>query len=138
MSALDGVESPGAPHGLREVPPGADEALLWLEHGGVLTAGWVERSYAGVKRAPGLVPDQLVDPHLLLDAPRPLPHDLGEPFVPRGRLRCSVQRRQGVAAAPKASSRADDAAAIDEWAASDDASAWDALAGDGLGPDAPG
>jgi len=30
------------------------------------------------------------------------------------------------------------AAAIDEWAASDDASAWDALAGDGLGPDAPG
>ena len=30
------------------------------------------------------------------------------------------------------------AAAIDEWAASDDASAWDALADDGLGPDAPG
>ena len=30
------------------------------------------------------------------------------------------------------------AAAIDEWAASDDAAAWDALAGDGLGPDAPG
>jgi Arc/MetJ-type ribon-helix-helix transcriptional regulator len=30
------------------------------------------------------------------------------------------------------------AAAIDEWATSDDAAAWDALAGDGLVPDAPG
>jgi Arc/MetJ-type ribon-helix-helix transcriptional regulator len=30
------------------------------------------------------------------------------------------------------------AAAIDEWAASDDAAAWDALAGEGVGPDAPG
>jgi uncharacterized protein len=29
------------------------------------------------------------------------------------------------------------AAAIDEWVASDDAAVWDALAGDGLGPDAP-
>lgn len=30
------------------------------------------------------------------------------------------------------------AAAIDEWVASDDAAAWDALAGEGLGADAPG
>lgn len=28
------------------------------------------------------------------------------------------------------------AAAIDEWAASDDAAAWDVLVGEGLGPDA--
>lgn len=30
------------------------------------------------------------------------------------------------------------AAAIDEWSASDDAAAWDALAGDGVGADAQG
>lgn len=30
------------------------------------------------------------------------------------------------------------AAAIDEWVASDDAAVWDALAGNALGPDAPG